>query len=109
MTEKIAAEPVRRGRYGVPSIVLAVVSGVLYAYVLWEAIGNLVQLPQALPAGTVPWWLLILDVLLPLVAYLLAFLLGRRRRLPSRAALFLIGLCLLACSTIGSIAFVQTH
>jgi hypothetical protein len=104
-----AVEKVRRPvvRYGWASIAVAIVFGVLYAYVLWDAIGNLVQLPKELGAIGVPWGLLILDVALPVVAYAAAFWLGRRHALGDRALLFLVGLTVLACCTVGSIALVQ--
>lgn len=95
-------------RYGVPSIALAVVAAILYAYVFWQAIGNIVQLPKVLGAVT-PWWLLILDVALPVVVYAGAIGLGLRHRTLTRAAFFAIGATVLACCTVGSIAFVQTH
>jgi hypothetical protein len=95
-------------RYGWLSIVVAVVAGLLYAYVLWNAIGNLINLPKALGALT-PWWLLILDIAVPVVAFVVAFLLGRRSSVGARSLFFLIGLAIVACSTVGSIAFVQTH
>jgi hypothetical protein len=97
-----------RVRYGWPSIVVAIVAGVLYAYVLWNAIGNLINLPKALGSVT-PWWLLILDVVVPVAAFVVAFLMGRRASLGARSLFFLIGLVVVACSTVGSIAFVQTH
>ena len=102
------AEGTARVRYGWPSIVVVVVAGVLYAYVLWNAIGNLVNLPKALGSLT-PWWLLILDVAVPVAAFVAAFLLGRRTGLAARSVFFLVGLAVVACSTVGSIAFVQTH
>lgn len=95
-------------RYTWPSILVAAVFGILYAYVLWTAIGNLIQLPVALGDVT-PWWLLILDVALPVVVYVAAFLLGRRRHIGVRAILFFIGATVLSAATVGSIAFVQTH
>jgi hypothetical protein len=94
--------------YGWPSIVIAVVFGLLNAYVLWNAIGNLVNLPKEFGAVT-PWWLLILDLAVPVVAFAAAFVVGRRRSLGARALFFLIGLAVVACSTVGSIAYVQTH
>jgi hypothetical protein len=107
MTDDVTTPAPERANYGGASFALAIVFGLLYAYVLWAAIGNLVQLP-ALTAERTPWWLLILDVVLPVAAYAGAFLFGLRSSLPMRALLFLLGLCLLACSTIGSIAFVPT-
>ena len=108
MTETIETPNKRILRYGVPSIVLAVVAAILYAYVFWQAIGNIVQLPKVLGSVT-PWWLLILDVALPVVVYAAAILLGLRHRTLARAAFFGIGATVLACCTVGSIAFVQTH
>jgi hypothetical protein len=95
-------------RYGWPSIVVAIIAGVLYAYVLWNAIGNLINLPKALGAVT-PWWLLIVDVAVPVVVFVTVFLIGRRTSLGARSLFFLIGLAVIACSTVGSIAYVQTH
>jgi hypothetical protein len=109
MTESTAMQPRERVKYTWPSIVVAVVFGLLYAYILWSAIGNLIELPKELDAAGAPWGLLVLDVALPVVAYAAAFWLGRRRPILSRALLFFVGLALLACATVGSIAFVQTH
>lgn len=97
-----------RPRYGWPSLAVAIVFGLLYAYVLWTAIGNLVALPATFGSVT-PWWLLVLDVVLPVIAYVIAFVLGRRRPLLHRAVFFFIGLTVLSCATIASIAYVQTH
>jgi hypothetical protein len=108
MTDSIETGAKTRARYGVPSLVIAIVAALLYAYVLWQAIGNMVQLPKVLGYVT-PWWLLILDVALPVVVYVVALLLGLRRRTLARAAFFAIGATVLACCTVGSIAFVQTH
>jgi hypothetical protein len=100
-------------RYGWPSIVVAVVFGLLHAYVLWTAIGNLVNVPAALAsqglASLTPWWLLILDVVVPVAAYVVAFILGRRFPLLTRSAFFLLALAVVSCSTVGSIAYTQTH
>ncbi|HEY5231396.1 MAG TPA: hypothetical protein VIJ11_10975 [Galbitalea sp.] len=97
-----------RPRYGWASLVVAVVFGLLYAYVLWNAIGNLVNLPKEFGSVT-PWWLLVLDVAVPVVAFAAAWLVGRRGSLGARAVFFLIGFAVVACSTIGSIAYVQSH
>jgi hypothetical protein len=95
-------------RYGLPSIAIAVVFGLLNAYVLWNAIGNLITLPQSFGSVT-PWWLLILDVGVPVAAYAAAFVLGRRASLGARALYFLAALAVVGCSTVGSIAYVQSH
>jgi hypothetical protein len=97
-----------RVRYGWASILIAIVFGLLYAYVLWNAVGNLVNLPKELGELT-PWWLLIVDVAVPVASFVVAFLLGWRRSLRGRSLLFFIGLTVVACSTVASIAYVQTH
>jgi hypothetical protein len=108
-----SAKPTRpktpRPRYGGLSIALAVVFGILYAYILWSAIGNLIDLPKELAGADVPWAVLVLDVALPAIAFAAAFWIGRKHPFGARFMLFLMGLVLLACSTVGSIAFVQTH
>ncbi len=102
------AEPAKTPvRYGWASIGVAIVFGILYAYILWDAIGNLIQLPAHLDTTSVPWGLLILDVALPVIVFAVAFWLGRRHALLNRALLFFVGLTVLACCTVGSIAFVQ--
>jgi len=94
--------------YTWPSIAVAAVFGILYAYVLWTAIGNLIQLPTQLGDVT-PWWLLVLDVALPVVVYVVAFLLGRRQSLGVRIVFFFMGATVLSAVTVSSIAYVQTH
>jgi hypothetical protein len=111
MTTEAAALPEAdkpRTRYGWASIAVAIVFGLLNAYVLWNAIGNLVTLPKEFGSVT-PWWLLILDVAAPVVFYVVAFVLGRRRSVGARAVLFLLALAVVACATVGSIAYVQSH
>jgi hypothetical protein len=95
-------------RYGWPSVLIAAGFGILYAYVLWQAIEDLIQLPGQFGSVT-PWWLLVLDIVVPLAAFVVAFLLGRRRSLGARALLFLVGLTVVAVSTVSSIAFFYTH
>jgi hypothetical protein len=99
---------VRTHKYSWPSIVVAAIFGILYAYILWTAIGNLVQLPATLGSVT-PWWVLILDVALPVVAFVFAFLVGRRQPIGIRALLFFIGLAVISGAYVSSVAYVQTH
>jgi hypothetical protein len=103
--QKPEATPVR---YGWTSLVLAVVFGLLYAYVLWNAIGNLINLPKEFGSVT-PWWLLILDIAVPVIAFAAALFIGRRASFGARTLFFLIGFAVVACSTVGSIAYVQSH
>lgn len=105
---EIDAAASRRPRYGWPSIAIAIVAALFYAYVFWAAVQNLIELPAVRGAAT-PWGLLILDVALPILVYAAALLLGLRRRTFARAALFLVGATVLACGAVGSLAFNLTH
>ena len=97
-----------RPRYGWPSVLVAAVFGVIYADVLWNAIGDLVNLPAEFGALT-PWWLLVLDVVAPVVAFVAAFIVGRHSSIGSRSLFFLIGFGVVAGSTVVSIAYIQAH
>lgn len=94
------------GRWWVAASV-SIAFGLLYAWDLFEAISNLLGVAQvngiATDAGIeapVPWILPIAAAALPPVAYLVAFLIGRRHRLGIRALLFLVGLAVVAASTL---------
>ena len=100
--------PRHRPRYGWPSIAIGIVAALFYAYVFWAAVQNLIDLPAVRGAAT-PWWLLILDVALPVLIYAAAVLLGLRRRTLTRAGLFVVGAALLACCVVSSLAFNLTH
>lgn len=105
MTTETAPAP--RVKYGWPSIAIAIVFGLLYAYVLFEALGNLLQLPATLGSST-PWAVLIVDVALPVIVFVVAILLGRRRPIVYRVLFFIAGATVLSCATVASIAYVQT-
>jgi hypothetical protein len=81
------------------AVTIAVVFGVLYAYDVWEAIGNLVGLSiyaGELEVGLTGYGvaLLIAGVAVPLVVYATAFWLGRRRGPLAQVVLFLAGFAL---------------
>ena len=98
----------RRPKYGWPSIAVAIVAALLYAYVFWGAVQNLIELP-AVRGSLTPWWLLMIDVALPVVTYAVAVLLGLRRRTLTRTGLFVVGATVLACGVVSSLAFNLTH
>ncbi len=98
-----------RHRFGIPSIIVATLFALLYAYDLFEAIANLVELPLVyaaynLDAASIPWWLLIVGVLLPPVVFALALLVGRRQTVFGRAVILLLGLAVVAALSLGIIA-----
>jgi hypothetical protein len=95
----------RRGRYGIVSAAVAIIFGLFFAYDLFEAISNFVlviaginhtnQISKDLglnQSAAIPWAVLIPDLLIAPVVYAIAFVIGRRRGLLARAAIFLIAL-----------------
>jgi hypothetical protein len=106
------AHQARRGRYGWLSLAVAGVFGIFYAYDLWEAIGNLVNLPVfysafGLDSAQLPWWLLWVGVLIPPAVFAAAFLIGRRHPLSVKALVFFAGLAVVAALSLGVIALEQ--
>jgi hypothetical protein len=105
------AREARRGRYGWVSLVVAALFGLLYAYDVWEAIGNMINLPRYYellgldPAG-IPWWVLVINLLVPVAAFLVVFWVGRRQHVGGKALLFLLGLAVSSALSLGLVALV---
>ena len=102
------AREAKRGRYGWLSLVVAALFGLFYAYDLWEALGNLFNLPVAYNSlgigDRVPWLLLWTGVLVPPLAFAVAVIVGRRRNVFGKALIFLVGLAVVACLTLAVLA-----
>ena len=102
------AREAKRGRYGWLSLVVAALFGLFYAYDLWEALGNLFNLPVAYDAlgigDRVPWLLLWTGVLVPPLSFAVAVFLGRRRNVFGKGLIFLVGLAVVACLTLAVLA-----
>ena len=102
-----------RPRYGVPSLIVAAVFALLTAYDLWEAIGTAIALPASYEASgfdpaSIPWWIVVLYVLVPPVTFVLAIAAGRRQRVFGRALLFAVALAVSAALSLGLIALQGT-
>ncbi|MES2171016.1 MAG: hypothetical protein V4479_09910 [Actinomycetota bacterium] len=107
------AEDRRKGKYGVVGAAIAIVFGLFFAYDLFEAISNVIEVVGGvnhtnsiskllgLPLASIPWVVLIVDVLVPPVVYALAFVIGRRVGALSKAAIFLIALSVVAAISLG--------
>ncbi len=81
------------------AVVIAAVTGLFYAYDVWEAVGNLVGLnlyADSLGVGLTAYGVvvLIIGVVLPFLVYAIAFWLGRRRGPLGQLALFVVGYAL---------------
>ena len=94
----------KRGKLGWLTLTIAALFGLFFAYDLWEAIENAIQLPQlyaqlesvGLGAREVPWLLIWLGILIPPVAYGVAFLVGLRHNVFGKALVFVLALVLVA-------------
>jgi hypothetical protein len=77
-------------------IVVWVVFALLYAYPLFEGISNLIAVPPYYASigigSAVPWWLLVIGVVAPVILFAAALLIGRGRELFARALLLAVGL-----------------
>ncbi|ALS56754.1 hypothetical protein [Rathayibacter toxicus] len=91
----------RSGRYLLRSVLVTVVVGLLLAWDVWEAIGNFLGL-RAFAAGFgadlngFGWTVLVLGMVLPMLCFVVALLLGRRRGFWVRTGILLAALCLSA-------------
>jgi hypothetical protein len=76
------------------SATVAIIFGLLFAYLFFQAISTLVALPAQLAAFNfnVPWWLLILGVVIPPALYVGGYLVARRRPLFAQALIFAVAL-----------------
>ncbi len=99
--------------YGVPSLMVAGLFALLTAYDLWEAIGTAIALPASYQAigfdpATIPWWIVVLYVLVPPMTFALAILVGRRQSVVGRALVFAVALAVSAALSLGLIALQGT-
>jgi len=97
-----------KNRQGWVTIAAIVLFGLFYAYDVWEALGNLLTLPQFyLDQSDVPWWLLVTNLLVPAVVFGVALWLGWKRPLLAKVVLFAVGLAIVAVLTLDAISLVR--
>jgi hypothetical protein len=80
-----------------PSVILlSALFGLLHIWALFQGVSNLIAVPtfylQTGLAQYTPWWLLVLGVLVPVLTFVAAMLLGRGRVLSHRVALLVVSL-----------------
>lgn len=107
-TDTTVGRAERRGRIGWRSIAIAIVFGLFYAYDLFAAISNVVGVISQinlynearavvkLAPVPIPWFWLAVDLFVAPVAFVLAFVIGRRTSLPLKMLLFFVGLTMVA-------------
>jgi len=93
---------------GVLTLVIAAAFGLFFAYYVYQAIGNLLELPKSYEAfgigDQVPWVLLIIGLLIPVILYVVSFALALRRRALDKVIIFTMGLVTSAAFSYGIVA-----
>jgi len=86
-----------RGKLGWLSITVAIIFGLFYVYAFFVAISDIVDSSSA---SNAPWGILIAALLVPVVVFVAAFLVGLRRNVFGKALIFILGLVVVAALTI---------
>lgn len=99
-----------RGKLGWLSITIAALFGLFYAYSLFTAISHTFEVSTIFIEGSastdsVPWALVVVGILLPIVIFALAFLVGLRRNVFAKALIFVVGLAALSALTLTILGF----
>ena len=109
----------RSTRQSMAPIAVAIGFGLLFAYDLFEALTNLVELPaqiadanqfateNGLATIEVPWVILIANTALPIAAFALAWWMGRRRSIGRQVLRYLVALAVVAAVTLTLTAFAR--
>lgn len=104
MTDSVEVSPARRGS---PRWIVAVVlglAGLFYAYAVWNAVAHLIRMAQIGLDGA-GWVTLAFGVVFPLVVFVFAYLIGRRRRAGELALVLLAGLGVVAVFWLSLLAY----
>ncbi len=86
----------RAGALGWVKATIVGIAGLFYAYAVWNAIAYLIAMAQGSGLTVVGWATLGFGVLFPIIVFVLAFALGRRRGVGELALVMLTGLALIA-------------
>lgn len=91
-------------------VTISVLFGLFYAYALWNALAFLVsQASGPLGLNGYGWFVLLLAVVFPLLAFGVAFAVGWRRRSWEFALVLLAGLCVVAVFWMNVIAYAAVY
>ncbi|MGV8895740.1 MAG: hypothetical protein ACOH10_06325 [Rhodoglobus sp.] len=93
----------------IATVAVALGLGLLFAWDVWEAVSNLVALPDfydyaGFGRDNVPWWLLITGVAIPVAVFVIALMLGRGRPLLVKVIVLVVGLAVASALGLGVIA-----
>jgi hypothetical protein len=103
------AEFATRPPVGWAGLAVAVIFALFYAYDVWEAVSNVASIAGVyelfgLDPADAPWWLLVIGVLVPVVVYAAALLLGRGRGPIARLLILVVGLAVVAVLSLDIVA-----
>ncbi|MFL0566302.1 hypothetical protein ACH0CG_11115 [Microbacterium sp. 179-I 1D1 NHS] len=104
-----SSSPVRRGTSWVPAAISGVF-GLFYAYAVWTAVAFLVAQAsgvEGLNGGG--WAILLFSVVFPIIVFVAAVVLGRRRPLFQLAVVLLVGLGLVAVFWLNILTYAITN
>jgi glucan phosphoethanolaminetransferase (alkaline phosphatase superfamily) len=118
VTEIAATEPVEpvepqsilkpKQPIGILTLVIAAVFGLFFAYFVYQAIENLIELPKSYEAITlgesVPWVLLVIGLAIPVILYVIAFVITLRRPVLDKLLIFVMALSTAAAFSYGVVA-----
>lgn len=104
-----ASTPVAGRTPALPVWIIASVSGVfllLYAFVIWTALGFLIQQASGIAGLTgYGWFVLLLPVIFPIIIFASAFAIGWRRKILPFTLILLTGLTLVAVFWLDILAY----
>lgn len=103
----------RSRRAALPTWIIATISGLfglLYAYVVWNAVTLLAyQASGVLGLNGLGWFVLLLAVVFPIVVFAVAFAIGWRRSAGVFALILLAGLALVAVFWLNVLAYAYAY
>lgn len=110
-TDAAASAPLPAQRMSTWVIVtISVLFGLFYAYALWNAVAFLIaQATGSLGLNGYGWFVLLLAVVFPLIAFGIAFALGRRRVWWQFALVLFAGLCVVSVFWLNVIAYAAVY
>jgi len=99
-----------KGKLGWLSVTVAAIFGLFYAYALWTAVSHAFEISTIFTeAGAqpkfVPWWTVVVAIVLPFAIFLLAFRVGLRRNVFAKALIFIVGLAALSALSLSLLGF----
>jgi len=90
------------------TLIIAAVFGLLFAYFVYQAIANLIELPKSYAAiglaDSVPWAVLVIGLAIPVILYVVAFAIALRRPVLDTVVIFVMALATVAAFGYGIVA-----